>query len=150
MILFVAMYSTNHGEPDQEFKSWHSINGIANDNIPKIIIVHDSGYDNMFICPFVTGRLYHDQNSKLVLVNSGRLNKMIRAGGIFANRLITQWEATVHIDLSACSKSVMCEDNQVVVMSSYIPQSSLTRTHNASAHHYFSAQFEYFYPPPPR
>jgi hypothetical protein len=126
------------------FKSWHGINGIAKDNIPKNIIVHASVYDNMFICPFDTGWLYQhrlpmvDQNLKLVPVNSGRLNKMIRAGGVFTNRLITQWEASVHIGLPACSKRVMCEDNQVVVMNSYIPQSSLTRTHNASTHHFLT------------
>jgi hypothetical protein len=51
MIIFMAMLKTNHGEPDQEFKSWHSINGIAEYNIPKIFIVHASEYDNMFICP---------------------------------------------------------------------------------------------------
>jgi hypothetical protein len=77
VIIFMAILSINHGEPDREFKSWHSINGIPVDNIPKIIIVHASGYDNMFICPFVTGRLYQhrltmvDQNLKLVPVNSG-------------------------------------------------------------------------------
>jgi hypothetical protein len=58
MILFVAMLCTNHGEPDREFKSWHSINGIAKDISPKNIIVHATVYDNMFICPFDTGSLY--------------------------------------------------------------------------------------------
>jgi hypothetical protein len=42
MIIFAAMLNTNHGEPDQELKSWHSINGIAEYNIPKIFIVHAS------------------------------------------------------------------------------------------------------------
>jgi hypothetical protein len=88
MIIFMAMLSNYHGEPDREFKSWHSINGIAEDNIPKIIIVHASVCDTMFICPFITERLYQhrltmvDQNSKYVPVNFGRLNKMIRAGSI--------------------------------------------------------------------
>jgi hypothetical protein len=60
----------------------------------------------MLICPFITGRLYQhrltmvDQNLKLVPVNSGRLNKMIRAGGVFA---------LVHSGLSVCSKRVRCE-----------------------------------------
>ena len=44
----------------------------------------------------------------------------------------------------------MSEGNQVVVMDSSIPQLSLTRTHNASTHHHFSARFDYFYPPPQR
>jgi hypothetical protein len=64
--------------------------------------------------------------------------------------MINQWEASVCIGLSVCSKRVMCEGNQVVVMNSSIPQSSLTRTHNASTHHNFSAIFKYLYPPPQR
>jgi hypothetical protein len=100
------MFSTNHGEPDKEFKSWHSSNGIAEYSIPKIIIVHASEYDHMFICTLVTGRLYQvDQNSKIVLVRSCRLNKLLRAGGIFTNQMINQWEALAHIGLPVCSKS---------------------------------------------
>jgi hypothetical protein len=53
-IFYVVIFSPDHVEhPDQEFKSWHCIKGIAEDNIPKIIIVHASGYDTMFICPMV-------------------------------------------------------------------------------------------------
>jgi hypothetical protein len=63
-----------------------------------------------------------DHNLKLVPVNSGILNKMFRAGSIFTNQIINQWEASVHIGLSVCSKRVMCERNQVVVMNSSTPQ----------------------------
>jgi hypothetical protein len=59
-----------------------------------------------------------DQNLKLVPVKSGRLNKMFRAGSIFTNQMINQWDASVHIGLSVCSKRIMCEGNQAVVMNS--------------------------------
>jgi hypothetical protein len=117
MIIFMTMLNNNHGEPDQEFKSWHGINGIAEFAIPKTFIVHASEYENIFICPLVTGRLYQhkltmdDQNWKLLPVNSGRLNKIFRAGSIFTNQMINQCEASVHIGLSVYSKRFMCEGN---------------------------------------
>jgi hypothetical protein len=44
-----------------------------------------------------------DQNSKQVPVNSGRLNKIFRAGGVFADRIIIQTELIDHIGLSDCN-----------------------------------------------
>jgi hypothetical protein len=142
----VEILSPDHGEhPDQDFKSWHCLNDIAEASIPKIIIVHASGYDNMFmfIFPLVTGILYQhrltlvDWNSKHIPFNSARLDNMCRAVGIFADKIIIQWKAMAHIGVSAFNKRVICKGNQVVVMNSFIPQSFLLkRIHTASTCHH--------------
>jgi hypothetical protein len=73
---------------------------------------HASGYDNMFICYLVKGSLYQHRltmvNSKHVPVSSGRLNKIFRAGGVFADQVIIQREAIAHIGLFDCNKRFIC------------------------------------------
>jgi hypothetical protein len=103
MILFVVLLSTSHGEPDQGFKSWHGIYDIAEENIPKFIIVHASGYDNMLIHPSVSRNIFQhrlalvDRNLKNVPINSARLDNMFRAVGFLADWIINNWEAIAHI-----------------------------------------------------
>jgi hypothetical protein len=106
----VTNFSPNNGEHlDQEFKSLHGINDIS---------LHS-----------VTGNLYQhrlllvDWYLKHVHISSARADSVLRAIDAFADQMTHQWEASVHLGLSAHNKRFMCVGNQLAAMSSSTSQS---------------------------